>query len=155
MHYPSWHQNYFMGWLYLNKDTWNCLSSHQKNAIQRAAIDAFDTSYDKSSDVECNVLKDILQQNNNEVQRNPDGTIFDCDKTKAGVQSCSADIKMAWIPDSVLANLKTATTTYLNSLKGTSPAQADYTEVLTKYLAYATKTKSEFKGENGCYKSLS
>lgn len=156
VHYPSFNENYFIGWVMINKNIWNCLSDNQKTAITKAAKDAFDNSYSASMSAECPTLRKMLSFNDNEIQRNPDGTAFDCNTNVSGIQTCSADMKMVWWSNTLLSHFRNSTNWYLNSLRGnSSSSQRDYGYVLDQYLAYQEKINGDFKGENGCYKNLS
>mgnify|MGYP003694030747 CR=1 FL=1 len=70
IHYPGWHQPFFIGWIIINMDLWKSLSINQQNAITRAATDAFTDSWEASNSVECVTLNKILAFNDNQVQLN-------------------------------------------------------------------------------------
>lgn len=155
MHYPSWHAPFQLGFIFINMDLWHCLSSSQQRAVETAANAALVDSYDTSSGVECSILKQMLSQNDREVQRNPDGTVRDCDLSRSGVQSCSADMKLVQYSSDLLVQLRSSRDAHLNSLRGSSPVQQDYVELLDRYLAYERKTNFVWKPDTGCVNNLS
>lgn len=155
MHYPSWHAPFQLGFVFINMDLWNCLSSSQQRAVETAANAALEDSYDTSSGVECSILKQMLSQNDREVQRNPDGTVSDCDLSRSGVQSCSADMKLVKYSSDLLVQLRSSRDAHLNSLRGSSPVQQDYVELLDRYLAFERKTNFVWKPDTGCINNLS
>jgi hypothetical protein len=114
--YPSWHQPIFTGFMIINQEIWRSLSVRQQMAIRKAAYKALYDSYDASNSVECYYTQQILDINNNQVQLNIDGTVKDCNLNQTGVQSCSADMKIAYWDNQSLDYLRIGTDIYYKQL---------------------------------------
>lgn len=153
VHYPGWHQEFFISYLQINKDLWSNFSAAQKQALYDAGQNALKDSWKATSSTECAITEKILAVNDGQIQLNLDGTPFDCDNKKPGVQTCSADMQLAsWKPID-LEVLKGASVDYLDSLAGPSDNQVDFAKVRGKYEAYTTGIGFEWKREQfprGC-----
>jgi hypothetical protein len=154
IHYPGWHQNWFVAWMYINKDVWlSEFTQAQRNAIMDAGMNAMRDAWETSSEGECFWLQKILDVNNGEVQLNLDATPKDCDPKTPGVQTCSADMKLTDWSCADLRAIQDASRQYLDSLAGTSPDQLDLALILDRYETFARDIGFVWKREQfprGC-----
>jgi hypothetical protein len=135
IHFPSWHQPFFLGWIYVNKSqVWDTLSADVQSAIKRAARDAVVESYNSSATLQCGALRKILAYNDGQVQVDLNGNPILVEG-----KTLSADIKVAQWGNPALDKLKTASEHFLESLKGgatPTPDQADYVRIMNALTAY-------------------
>lgn len=140
-HSPQWHQPFYMGWVIINKSSlWNTLDPSQQSAIEQAARDALQDSFQRSASVQCDALSRMFAHNNGQVQLNPDGSPVLVDG-----QPVSADMKWAEWPDAALDRLQAATQVYLDSLKGSAGDNADFTTVITALRSYMDRIHYKWK----------
>lgn len=142
VHYPAWHQNLFSGWMLINQDFFfNNLTQSQRDQLFVAGKYAYERSFELSTSVECPITEEILNFNNGMVQLNPDGTPKDCNPSKPGVQTCSADMKIGTWNDLDLHRLKVATDQFLAANGLGSPDRDDYLEVLAFYQKFYSQVQ--------------
>jgi TRAP-type mannitol/chloroaromatic compound transport system substrate-binding protein len=123
LHYPAWHQPFFLGWMLINKSmVWDRLDESQRAAIQEAAREALEESFAASSSLQCDHLERILATNDGRQQAG--------DPQRANL---SADIILTPWPSADLERLRTTTRAVLENAKGGDAAsedQADYAAIV-------------------------
>jgi hypothetical protein len=136
-HFPSWHQPFYLGWFVINKShVWDRLAPEQQAAIEGAARAAVTRSFDASTTVQCEALRDILAINDSRqqsgVNRGSDGTVS------------SADVRLTQWNAADLDRLRRATQAFLeNTAGGSAPSddERDYRTVITalfRHLGYGS-----------------
>lgn len=135
LHYPAWHQPFFLGWMVIDRSqVWDRLDPGQQAAIEAAAREAVVASFEASSSVECGYLRSILDVNDGRKQRAADGEALDA----------SADVVLTRWNAEDLDRLRQAALPVLEGGGGrASPtgAEADYATVssaLLGHLGYAS-----------------
>jgi TRAP-type mannitol/chloroaromatic compound transport system substrate-binding protein len=155
-HFPSWHQPFYLGWFLINKSqVWDRLAPDQQAAIRDAARAALMRSYDASTMVQCDALRDILDVNDTRQQSGPNRI-----STDTGL---SADVRLTRWNDADLERLKRATQAFLDATAGgATPTndEQDYRTVmaaLTSHLGYGSTAEMlgawkepEFPVPGGC-----
>jgi hypothetical protein len=138
MHYPAWHQPFISGYFIMNVDVWKRLSTVQRIALRKASRYSMYETYLASSTLECELVKNQLKFNDNEVQLNIDGTVKDCNSTQPGVQSCSADIVLKPWNSASLDTLTVSLNDYITKINSTiTPQNREIlTTLIDSYRAY-------------------
>ena len=142
VHFPSWHQPFFLGFVLLEQSTlWNGLTRAQQRALERAGRDALRESFATSGSAQCDSLREILAFNDDQLQLDAAGTpIID---TSSG-QPISADLHLASYGRAALRDLSRATESYLESLRGgeePTPEQLEFRRVHDSVLDYERRIR--------------
>ena len=137
IHYPGWHQPWFVAYMYLSKPIWNAFSAAQQQSIIAAGFNAMKDSWVAVSQTECAITQAILDINNNAVQLNLDGSPKDCNLNKPGVQTCSADMQITSWKNNDITAIQVGAQQWIDSLSGTSPDQLALAQIRAKYEAFA------------------
>lgn len=114
IHYPGWHQPYFIALLLVNMDAWNSLTATEQNALESAARVSVDQSYYATKSLDCRVIQAMLDRNQDAKQVVSGSSLF-----RTGE---SADMKLTTWSDANLYELKVSRDQFIEEQKTTVSA---------------------------------